>query len=599
MPRTTRTSNARDDGFDAILKNELIKLEGVQHQNPDTGAGINDGTTYIGQYTNRIFGAPFQLMDSVDRRFESVNEHVGSEYLRNFLLNSPILHIKPGMPKYTGSTDSNSLLESIKQVYIGANTGMGFAESMLTQLAGGTIFSAGSKLQKRMFGFRETYYSYMTYVNYMCRSMATFLNLTVSSQYPTGTPISGGWGDFATMDWSNYRLLSGSRAASPSGVLSTMGSATLLGAAATTTGAAFTNTMAALGTSAAAATEAVAKTLEGGNNDILNTIQQSTANAFNTAATNTANTAAAAAETASSTSVVDIMADKVCSVMFMVEPVSFTESLSNTIAPSVIESALDTVNQGVGSELAFITNSKVDTGLLGSITEFLGDTVTTAANFIAGLTEPMTGGFMTNLFQGALGTIKGQKMIYPQIYKDSKSEMNYQFTVNLTSPYGDVYNYYMNIVVPLMHLIALAAPRMVTSNSVSSPFIVQAYVPGQCTCQLGIITNMEIIKNPNLKHVSVHGFPLDVTVRFTISELYNALSISPSNDPASFLFNETLNDYMSNLAGLQPSVHTYTNQRIAAFKGLENYFQQGEYANDIANSMLTGIEDTINPFQGR
>jgi len=187
-------------------------------------------------------------------------------------------------------------------------------------------------------------------------------------------------------------------------------------------------------------------------------------------------------------------------------------------------------------------------------------------------------------------------MIYPKIYQKSDSAMNYHFSVTLTTPYGDPYNYYMNIIVPLMHLIALASPRMVTANSITSPFLVQAFIPGMCTCQLGIISSMQIVKNPSAKHVSVNGFPLDVKVTFTIQELYNSMSISPANDPASFLFNETLNDYMANLGGLQPSVDTYTRQRIAMFKGLQQYFEQGEYLQDVANDALMGIENMANPY---
>ena len=219
-----------------------------------------------------------------------------------------------------------------------------------------------------------------------------------------------------------------------------------------------------------------------------------------------------------------------------------------------------------------------------------------AAQFIGGLVEPITGGFALNLFNGALRSVKGQKMIYPKIYEGSRSEMNYTFNINLSSPYGDVYNYYMNIVVPLMHLIALAAPRMVSANSVASPFLVQAFIPGMCTCQLGIVQNLRITKNPNQKHVSVNGYPLDIKVEMQIEELYNALSISPANDPASFLFNETLNDYMANLAGLQPSVDTYTSQRAVTFQGLEEYFTTGEFVNDTISGLVYKIEESVNPF---
>ena len=190
-------------------------------------------------------------------------------------------------------------------------------------------------------------------------------------------------------------------------------------------------------------------------------------------------------------------------------------------------------------------------------------------------------------------------MIYPKIYKKSDSSMDYEFTVTLTSPYGDLYNYYMNIVVPLMHLIALAAPRMVTANTTTSPYLVQAYIPGMCTCNLGIVKQMTITKNPTTKHVSVNGFPLTVKVTFTIEELYNAMSISPANDPASFMFNETLNDYMANLAGLIPSTDTFTAQRQNAFENMAQYMSAGGIGNDIAQTFVEKIENTVNPFTGR
>ena len=110
---------------------------------------------------------------------------------------------------------------------------------------------------------------------------------------------------------------------------------------------------------------------------------------------------------------------------------------------------------------------------------------------------------------------------------------------------------------------------------------------------------MTITKNKNANHVSVNGFPLDIKVTFTIQELYNAMSISPGNDPASFLFNETLNDYMANLAGLIPSVDTYTKQRKASFQALEYYLSSGEWINDVASPIVDKIEDIANPFLGR
>ena len=612
--------------LESVLAQELISFEGIHGQDPETGANIDSGRTYISSYTNRIFGSPFQFLDSVDRRFDSINTQLGANYLKNTLLNSPILYIRPGLPKYTGGTDGNSLFEGIKSVFFNTGEDLSFTESLLETLAANTLFAKGSKLQKRMFGFRETYYQYMQHVNYMCRSMAVFLDLTeTGNDYPNGCFIDSVFHEFGNMSWENYRMMSGSKVLKPWDQLVSMGGATILGAtlksgvdiAKSIPSSIYDMVMGAFedGTDSVDpkdAANAFSSILENGvsltdlgnlfGDSSSSTIDGSTDSTGTEVATETDSSTSVGQQvadnysTAINTSITEVMVDKVSSVQFMVDPVSFEETLTNETAPSAIESTIDAINEGVGQEIAFITGSNVDLGLLGNVTSFLGDTVSTAANFISGLVEPISGGFMTNLFSGAVNSIKGQKMIYPEIYKKSNSSMNYQFTVNLVSPYGDIYNYYMNIVVPLMHLIALAAPRMVTANSVTSPFLVQAFIPGICTCQMGIIENMQISKNKSNHSVSVNGFPLEVSVTFTIKELYNAMSISPANDPASFLFNETLNDYMANLGGLMPSVDTYKKQRAAMFSGLENFFSEGEWWNDIGNNILTGIEDFINPF---
>lgn len=568
------------------LGRELTALEGIHGQHPESGAGIDSGNSYIDKYTNRVFGAPYQFLDSVDKRFSEINPQVGTEYLRNFLLDSPILHIKPGLPKYTGGTNATSISQGIKDIYMDTTVGdMSLVSSLLNQLASSTIFGGGSKLQKRMFGFRECYYDYMQYVNYMCRSEATFLNLTENANLPTGAfDSSGNWKEFATFNWQNYRMMSGSKVLKPSEYLAAIGESTVMETIRTAGG-----TVGGISSLFLAGVLGVVESM--GDFDIDNVVS----NLFSTGL----NSISEAWDFASKTSASDRLVDKICSVEFMVEPIQFGENLSNETATSMIESSIESISEGIGSEIAFITNSDADLGMLEGVTDVLGSSLDTAASALGELVQSTAGGFTGNLFSGAINSIKGQKMIYPEIYKKSNSTMDYEFSITLTSPYGDVYNYYMNIVVPLMHLIALAAPRMVTSNTTTSPFLVQAYIPGMCSCNLGIISQMSIQKNPSGKHVSVHGFPLTVKVNFTIKELYNAMAISPANDPSSFLFNESLNDYMSNLAGLVPSVDTYEKQRKNAFNNLSLYLSSGDWAEDIANRVTTKIEDMYNPFTGR
>ncbi len=568
--------------FEAELMDELTALEGIMGQNPETGARSKG--SLLGDYTNRLFGAPYQLLDSVDRRFTSINSNVGNEYLRNFLLNSPILSIRPGMPQYTGDRDTTKIGAVLKNAYYDSvNSDTSLLEGFVDELAAALVFGKGSKLQRRMFGFRETYYNYMQHVNYMCRSAAIFLSLTGGSAggLPTTCYTSAGEEDFGSIRWENYRFMGSTHVDTPYEYL-----CKLMNVPGSKVDAAVSSV---LGT--ALDVPAFINSITGGAIDSAVDSAEGLQNMLGLSAEDREQKWVEANES----SFANTLANKVACVQFMVEPTDFSESLSNTTEPSVVETSVDAITNSVGSELAFITNSRADVGMLDGILGFLGDVTTTALTTIGDLVQPVTGGFINNVFNGALRSIKGQKMIYPEIYKSSKSSMNYEFDVTLTSPYGDIYNYYMNIVVPLLHLIALAAPRMVTSNTITSPYIVQAYIPGMCTCQLGIIESMSIQKNPSGKHVSVNGFPLTVKVHFTIKELYNALSISPANDPSSFLYNETLNDYLANLAGLIPSVDTYQKQREMMFANVNEYLSSGEYINDMVEPFIEWTENAISP----
>ena len=557
MPRTNSgLANASNDvaaGLLNSLSSEILQNAGTGAlQNPETGL-INKGENDLSRYSTRLFGAPFQLMDSVDARFPEVNTEVGSEYLRNFLINSPILYIRPGMPKYTGG-DSSGVLDTIDEIRAASGsraTGGKAAASVAWSIAKNTtILGNGGKLQKRMFGFRETYLEYMQYVDYMCRTVAILMGIpqmAASGVMPEGTFVASGGGQatfqpFQSIRWKDYRM-SGQYVKS-AGEMATD-----------------------LGMSAA--------------KDIGNMIGN-------------IGRSIVGAEKANTSSALDMLRNKVSNVQFMVHPENFTEELTNTTGPSLIESMISGMTDGIGSEIAFMTNSNLDMGLVGDVAEFLGNAAgQIGLNMDRLKTFAVGDGLASNIFSGALGALKGQKMIYPEIYKSSEATMDYSFSVTLSTPYGDPYNYYMNIVVPLMHLIALVAPRMMTSNTIASPFLVQAYIPGMCTCELGIVRNMSITKNPKSNHVSIHGFPLTVEVRFTIHPLYRNISISPAHDPSSFLFNETLNDYLANIAGLVPSVDTYMEQRGSMIENANQYFKNGTYLEEMASKINEKIESMV------
>jgi hypothetical protein len=190
-----------DYQLDLILQHELSQLDGINAHDPETGVSKASGAM-LGKYTTKLFGAPYQLLDSVDRRFGNVNTKVGSEYLRNFLLNSPILYIKPGMPRYSGDGANESM---IRDIFVMGEKPM---QALLGTLAKKTLFGKGKQLQRRMFGFRETYMSYMNYVNYMCKSVARYLSLENMGTFLSSKEGKAKWVGFCDGEfrWENYRM---------------------------------------------------------------------------------------------------------------------------------------------------------------------------------------------------------------------------------------------------------------------------------------------------------------------------------------------------------------------------------------------------------
>jgi hypothetical protein len=530
----TLTSNLGDFGQNIAF--EMDGLVAGIGQNFITG---KKEAAFPNTYTNKLFGAPYQLLDSVDMRDPNINQYVGVEYFRHFLAHAPILYIKPGRPKYTAGDDSSSIKAELGRAFQQTNYQRSEAEregkekswfifsllgNLTKEIAKDFTFNRG-EIQGRMFGFNGRYREYMYFVNYMCRMVAGLMNLGGSGDVPDGAfNADNTFVKFTQLEWQTYRMDSRGTARSATETIkdSIVNMATMLGN-------------------------------PGGN--------------------------------------YEAFSNEVKSVAFMVEPKPFEESYNNRIEKSMIESAIDLATESIGAEIQFITGSNVDKSILAELAQLTAGATHGGIDKLGGVVlQAGTGGFMSNLFHGGMRSLTGQKMLYPDIYKSSDTHHDYNFSITLTTPYGDKYNYYMNIIVPLMHLICLAAPRLVTSNSTTAPFVVQAYIPGMCTVQLGMIKSLNIIKNPNNNHVSIDGFPLTIKVEFQIQELYNAMAISPAIDPSSFIYNETLNDYLANAAGLVPSADMFALERGEIFEQIGTYFS--DYViDDITDIPATYIQD--------
>lgn len=146
---------------------------------------------------------------------------------------------------------------------------------------------------------------------------------------------------------------------------------------------------------------------------------------------------------------------------------------------------------------------------------------------------------------------KGGKIAFPEIWSDSEYSKTYEITIKLRTPDADKLSWYLNICVPLIHLLGMAAPRQMGPNGYRAPFLVRAYYKGLFNCDMGIITNMSITKGKEGAW-TVDGLPTEVDVNISLKDLYSMLSITNAKKTGvkNFLNNTCLMDYLANTCGV-------------------------------------------------
>lgn len=156
---------------------------------------------------------------------------------------------------------------------------------------------------------------------------------------------------------------------------------------------------------------------------------------------------------------------------------------------------------------------------------------------------------ISNLKQGFQSVTSGGKMIFPEIWNDSTFSRSYRISMKLRTPDADVLSWYMNIGVPMLHLIGLVAPHQLGANGFQSPFLIRGWYKGFFNCDMGIITDMDISKGDKGKW-TLNGLPTEVDISFTIKDLYQILTITSDKKPSDLLSNTALLDYIANMCGI-------------------------------------------------
>lgn len=239
-------------------------------------------------------------------------------------------------------------------------------------------------------------------------------------------------------------------------------------------------------------------------------------------------------------------------VAFYVDSASqVNETLSNSTTESQLASKVNSFSD-TGREISFLLGAT--TGAEFANTYGSKELIDQAMATIQNISDQYLNG--NKLFEDIgknFATIAcGGKLIFPEIWSDSDFSNSYDISIKLRTPDGDKLSWFLNIYVPLAHLICLTAPREASDagpNGYVSPFLVRGFYKGLFNCDMGIITNLSITRGRE-KAWTLDGLPTEVDVSLELKDLYKMLAITPYTSAGSFVNNIGLMDYIANMCGI-------------------------------------------------
>ena len=169
--------------------NKNAKKENITRKS-SSGATTNKD---ISNLSMRLFGVPYQFTDIVDPRVSGISSEIGKNFTENILMEAPVCTIIPGNPAFLPGNSKERKM-STAQALLGANDVTGVSSIV------GDIDDKDMKL----YDFQPAYDEYMNYVNLLCMTGATFLELgDDTSDMVGGTRRVSS--SFEGFDWRQYR----------------------------------------------------------------------------------------------------------------------------------------------------------------------------------------------------------------------------------------------------------------------------------------------------------------------------------------------------------------------------------------------------------
>lgn len=225
-----------------------------------------------------------------------------------------------------------------------------------------------------------------------------------------------------------------------------------------------------------------------------------------------------------------------------------SESFSNNTGESTLAQTVNGLSD-MGREIQFLLGGAAGVEFEALKEENRGEVLADFDSFADKYARLIPKNLMNKLSNGFLTVASGGKMIFPEIWQDSEFSRSYDISIKLSTPEADNFSWFMNIAVPLIHLICLVAPRQLGANGYQSPFLVRGYYKGFFNCDMGIITQMNIQKGDKGKWTT-NGLPTVVDVNFSLKDLYQIMTITQDDKVIDLLKNTALLDYLANMCGI-------------------------------------------------
>lgn len=416
--------------------------------------------------TTNLFGMPYQFTKQVDPRLENMSSLIGRRYLKNVLMEAPIVTIIPGKAAYLPGKKT-----SVKQTLTGAFINA-MASSNVSTLQSALDNTLGKDKYLRLYDFTIAYEEYIQYVNALCRAAACMME--IGNYEFNGVKL-------ANYNWRNYQWTPKSSSERHSNLRGPNDPSKKV------------DLSLGDGQKDKKALEVI---------DLFEYVIKS--NRFvrfyvESDSLESSDGVTSQSKETQLKSIYTQMTDTMKDVSFMLG--------------SGGASDIDDFLQKTGTDL-----SQYIGGFLGSaITDESSSVVSSG---LAALSR------IVNLSGNA---IRGENLAIPNIWGNSSRTNDYTISLKLRTPYGNKLGYYFDILVPMLFACALGFPKQTTANTFASPFLVKVYVEGQYSCSLGLVTGVSIRKTGESRSVDGYPCEVEVSLQIedlypnlTISPANNA-----------------------------------------------------------------------------